>query len=167
MRIPPYYRRPGWQRFFAGVVIGSVISWCFFLFTYVTLQEKQISQIQEQKDTIADLKQKKKIYEEDFLEYNKENLKKLTVQNIEVRITNGDKYKFTPFMTGMVKEQVKDDISDILAKDIDSVHKTRNLIKLAIENKIYPIDDKEYKVKVVEMTISTTVSIGLELSFAK
>ncbi|HAQ08205.1 MAG TPA: sporulation protein, partial [Bacillus bacterium] len=31
MRIPPYYRRPEWQRFFSGMAVGALLSWVLFL----------------------------------------------------------------------------------------------------------------------------------------
>ena len=63
MRIPPYYRNPLWQRFFAGAVIGGIISWCLFFYMYLDLQEKQVLLIQTQQDTIKDLKNELEIWQ--------------------------------------------------------------------------------------------------------
>ena len=39
MRIPPYYRKPTWQQFFAGMAIGGVISWFIFFYIFGVWQE--------------------------------------------------------------------------------------------------------------------------------
>ncbi|MEI2400973.1 sporulation protein, partial [Paenibacillus phytohabitans] len=61
MRVPPYYQKPGWQRFFAGVVIGALISWIVFLFQFGVLQDNQIKKITQQEDEIKDLQKSKEI----------------------------------------------------------------------------------------------------------
>ncbi|MDV2888249.1 sporulation protein, partial [Alkalihalophilus pseudofirmus] len=48
MRIPPYYRRPSWQRFFAGMAIGGAISWCIFLYIFGVWQEENAKLIRKQ-----------------------------------------------------------------------------------------------------------------------
>jgi uncharacterized protein YqiB (DUF1249 family) len=40
-------------------------------------------------------------------------------------------------------------------------------MKKAIENKVYKIDDKQYKVEIEEMFIYTTLFIELKVAFAK
>ncbi|MEM5591984.1 hypothetical protein AAHH67_10045 [Niallia circulans] len=66
MRIPPYYKNQAVQRFFAGMVIGGVISWCIFVFIFGVWQERYSSEIKTQKATIEDLEREKK--------YGKRNL---------------------------------------------------------------------------------------------
>ena len=45
MRVPPYARDPGWQRFFAGAAIGAIVSWIVFSQIFGILQEKQVRQL--------------------------------------------------------------------------------------------------------------------------
>lgn len=163
MRIPPYYRLPSWQRFFAGMAIGGVISWFIFLFIFGEWQEKYSKEIQLQKDEIAELKKDKKIWQEDFKKLNKENQKKLTVQDITIKIVNSDKYKLDSFSVFQLEDEIKEDISMMRAKDIDTVYKSSELIKKIIENKTHEVNEKRYRVEVKEMVIYTTVSIELTL----
>ncbi|MEH7331477.1 sporulation membrane protein YtrI [Neobacillus drentensis] len=165
MRIPPYYRRPSWQRFFSGMVIGGAISWCIFLYIHGVWQEKYSKQILSLQDNISDLNKEKKIWQEEYKELNKRNLEKITVQKINIKITNYEKYKLDYFSIFQTEEAVRDELSIMLAKDLDTVYKSKDLLKKIIENKPLKINEKRYKLKVKEMVIYTTLSIQVELQF--
>lgn len=68
MRIPPYYRRPSWQRFFAGMAIGGAISWCIFIYIFGVWQEKHTALIDKQSEKIIDLENEKR--------FGRKNIKK-------------------------------------------------------------------------------------------
>ena len=91
MRIPPYYRSPLWQRFFAGAAIGAVISWGLFFYMFGDLQEKQVQLIQTQQDTIKDLYEEVDIWQSEYEILNKKNESRLLVQDVSIRITNYNK----------------------------------------------------------------------------
>lgn len=165
MRIPPYYRRPSWQRFFSGMAIGGAISWCIFLYIHGVWQERYSKQILSLQDDISDLQNEKKIWQEEYKELNKRNLEKITVQKINIKITNGEKYKLDDFSTFQTEEAVKDELSMMLAKDLETAYKSKDLLKKIIENKPIKINDKRYKLKIKEMVIYTTLSIQLEIQF--
>lgn len=165
MRIPPYYRRPAWQRFFAGMVIGGAISWCIFIYIYGVWQEEHTALIEKQSEKIVDLENEKKIWQEEYKEINKRTIEQLTIQKINVKIINGEKYKLDMLSVSEIEDSVKDDISMMIAKDIDTVYKSKELIKKIIQNKPVRINDKRYKLKVKEMVIFTTLSIQLEIEF--
>ncbi len=163
MRIPPYYRLPSWQRFFAGMAIGGIISWFIFLYIFGEWQERYSKEIRLQKDAIYELEKDKHIWQEEFKKLNKENQKKLTVQDINIKIVNSDKYKLDSFSVFQVEDSIKEDISMMRAKDIDTVYKSSELIKKIIENKTHRVNEKRYRVEVKEMVIYTTVSIELNI----
>ncbi|WP_066369069.1 sporulation membrane protein YtrI [Neobacillus fumarioli] len=165
MRIPPYYRRPSWQRFFAGMAIGGAISWCMFLYINCVWQEKNAKLIRKQQQEIMDYKDDIKIWQEEYKAANKRNLEKITVQNINIKIANWEKYKLDEFSVFQTEDSVRDDIKMMLAKDIETVAKNKDLIKKIIENKPVKINEKRYKLKVKEMIIYTTLTIQLEISF--
>ncbi|MDQ0270103.1 sporulation membrane protein YtrI [Cytobacillus purgationiresistens] len=167
MRIPPYYRKPSWQRFFAGMAIGAVISWCIFVYIYGEWQEKYSLEIRSQKDTIEELTDEKKIWQEEFKKLNKENQKLLTVQEIIVKITNDDeavsKYKLDLYSLYETEDKVREDISMMIAKDINTVSQSSELIKRIIENKTHQLNGKRYRVKIKSMVIYTTLTIKVEI----
>jgi hypothetical protein len=165
MRIPPYYRRPSWQRFFAGMAIGGAISWCIFLYIYGVWQEKQTELLRKQEQEIVDLKAEKQIWQEEYKQINKRNIEQLTVQKINIKITNWEKYSLDSLSVLETEDSVKDDISMMLAKDLETVYKSMDLLEKIIENKPIKINDKRYKLKVKEMVIYTNLSIQLEIEF--
>jgi hypothetical protein len=163
MRIPPYYRKPTWQQFFAGMVIGGVISWFIFIYIFGVWQEDYSKEIQKQKESIVDLEKEKLIWQDEFKKINKENKQKLTVQSIYIKITNRDKYGLDPLSVFEMEEKIKEDVSIMLAKDIETVYNSRELIRRIIENRTLKGIDKRFKLKVTEMTIYTTLSIEIEI----
>lgn len=167
MRVPPYHKKPGWRCFFAGIMCGAVISWLVFLFTYGTFQEKQVIMIRQQKERITDLNKQIDIYREDLHKLNEDNKRKLLIQSVDVKLVNAKQYKLSQPDQMNVEENIKDNISDVITKDIESVYRTRELLKRTIENKVYTINDKTYKAKVTELTIYTRLSVEIKISFSE
>jgi hypothetical protein len=165
MRIPPYYRRPSWQRLFSGMAIGGAISWCIFLYIFGVWQEENSKLIQKQREDIKELKDEIKIWQEDYANLNQENLEKITVQKINIKITNSEKFRLDDFSVFQAEEAVRDDIKVVLAKDLETVAKSKDMIKKIIENKPITLNEKRYKFKVKEMVIYTTLTVQLELQF--
>ena len=166
MRIPPYYRKPTWQHFIAGMAIGGIICWFIFLYIFGEWQEDYSKKIKTQQNQIMDLKKEKTIWQDEFKKLNKESRDKLTVQTIYIKITNKEKYHLDSLSVFEMEDKVKEDIGMMMAKDIDTVNNSRELIKKIIENRTIQMNDKRYKLKVTEMTIYTTLSIEIEISIA-
>lgn len=165
MRIPPLYRRPSWQRFFSGMAVGGAISWVIFLYIYGVWQDRHIYTIKKQADDIRELNNDILIWQQEYKEINKRNIEQLTVQKINIKIINGEKFKLDTLSVFETEESVKDDISMMLAKDIDTVYKSKELIKKIIENKGVKINNKRYKLHVKEIVFYTTLSIQLEIDY--
>ncbi|MGQ4666007.1 sporulation membrane protein YtrI [Metabacillus halosaccharovorans] len=165
MRIPPHYQQPTWQRFFAGAAIGAIISWGVFLFIYGVNQEKHSTIINEQKQKIQELQNDKKIYQEEYTKLNKEAQKKLTIQEIKIHLTNGDRYLFKDFRIKNIENSIKEDLSDLITKDIESVSSSQLLIERTIENRIFEFDGKKYKLELTKLLLHTTLYIEVEISF--
>lgn len=166
MRIPPYYEKRPWQLFFFGAVIGGIISWLILLFLYGELQERQAATIQMQKEQIQSLEKEKDIWQEEFKKQNEQGNETLTVQTIEVKIGNADKYKIDALSKYEAEEAIKEDIQTLLARDLEFVYNSRDLIKKTIENKPIKINDKRYKLVVTEMMIYTNLLIQLDIQLA-
>ncbi|MBP3038790.1 sporulation protein [Bacillaceae bacterium Marseille-Q3522] len=167
MRIPTYYRRPSWQLIFSGMAIGAMISWGVFLFIHGEWQEEYGKLIKEQEVQIENLNREKKIWQDEFEKLNKQNEEQLTVQEIIVYVTNYEKFHLDLLSQHEIENKVKEDISLLIAKDIETVYKSRGLLKKSIENKTIIVNDKRYKVTVTELVIYTTLSVELKLSFAE
>ncbi|MBT2754464.1 sporulation membrane protein YtrI [Mesobacillus foraminis] len=163
MRIPPYYRSPSWQRFFSGMAVGAALSWCIFLYIHGVWMEEKSALIAKQKQDITDLTNDIKIWQDDYKALNEKNLEQLTIQEIKIKITNGKKYELDLLGVYEAEEKIKDDLSLFLAKDLEYVYKSRELIKKMIENKVIPLNGKRYRVRITSMVVYTTVNIQLEV----
>lgn len=167
MRIPPLYHNRSWQRFLAGSAIGGIISWCIFLYMFGVWQEKHTKLIREQQEHITDLNNEIKIWQDEYKAANKKNIEQLTVQKVNVKITNWEKYDLDSYSVFLQEDSVKEDLRMVVAKDLETVYKSKDLLKKIIENKPVRLNGKRYKLIVKEMVIYTTVSIQLELQYEK
>jgi hypothetical protein len=168
MKIPPTYMWKQWRRFFTGMAIGGFLSWSIFVYIYGTWQEKQSKLIHEQEEAIKDLTEEKKIWQEEFQALNKKNQEKMTVQDIKIKINPKSAAKFN--LDGLsvydVEESVKEDLSIMVAKDLETVFRSRDLLKKVIENKVVKINSKRYRLEVKEVYIFTTLNIQLNIHLA-
>ncbi|WP_236619585.1 sporulation membrane protein YtrI [Bacillus sp. 1NLA3E] len=163
MRIPPYYHKPSWQQFFSGLAIGGAISWCMFLYIFGVWQEKQANQIHKQEEDIQELKSDIKIWQDEFQALNKKNIEQMTLQKIQIKISNGEKYNLDRLSIYQIEEGVKDDINMVIAKDLETVYKSRELLRRTIENKVVKVSGKRYRLEIKEIFIYTTLSIKLDI----
>lgn len=163
MRIPPYYHKPSWQQFFSGMAIGGVISWGLFLYIFGVWQEEQSKEIQTQKETIEDLNRAIKIWQDEFAALNKKNIEQMTIQEIRIRLSNAERYDLDRLSVFQIEEGIKEDINMVMAKDLETVYKSKELIRRAIENKVVKVNDKRYRLKIKEIFIYTTLSISVEM----
>lgn len=167
MRIPPYHRLPTWQRFFAGAAIGGLLSWVIFFYMYGVQQETQIRIIHEQREEMKDLNGKIAIWEQDYKKLNQQNEEILTIQEVEVKITNGEFYSLDQLSIADAEDVIEDDLSSLLAKDVVSVYNGKMLLKKSIENKIIEINKKRYELEVYEIMFYTKMNIELKIKRAK
>lgn len=157
MRIPRYYRKPGWQRFFAGLFLGVLGGWMLFFQMYGYAHEQQVEKIEELRAKIEELKQENEQLVKDHKEKNRQLERQLTIQNIEI------KWQKPPRLTDSeqqeLKNAIKEQLSPLINTDINSVSESRSLIYL-IENKDYVIDREHYEVEIKELVIlSSTLEI--------
>ncbi|MGO4888698.1 sporulation membrane protein YtrI [Anaerobacillus sp. MEB173] len=163
MRVPPYYQRPGWQRFFAGVVIGMLIGWLFFLYNFGTVHEKLINQIKMQQLEIDELNRDIEILLSDKEKLNKENQKKLTIQKIDVSFTNEKQLKLNELTLYELRKLAEDELSFLINNDIESASKTKEAMIRTIENKTFIIGDHHYQLKVEQLYLFTTLELYMKI----
>ncbi|CAH0346222.1 sporulation membrane protein YtrI [Bacillus sp. CECT 9360] len=163
MRIPPYHQKPGWQRFFAGVAIGCIISWVVFLYMFGVQQENQFERINTQRKLIGNLTDRNAIWEKDYQKLNEEVEKKLKIQEIEVTILNGKTFKLDHLSIAEAEDAIHDDLASLLTKDVETIYNGKSLLKKSIENKIVEINKKRYKLVVAEILFYTNMYIEVRL----
>ncbi|MFS1517632.1 sporulation membrane protein YtrI [Bacillus sp. SCS-151] len=167
MRIPPHFQLPNWQRFFAGVAIGAIISWLVFLYMFGVLQEKQVSMIERQQKEIFKLNNDIKIWQDDYRELNEKNKKQLTLQEIIIDITAHEKFNLDQNSIIFIQEEIRKELSSLLAKDIETVYKNSTLLEKSIENKPFTINEKSYRVRIKKIGYFTTLYIHGTIEIVK
>lgn len=148
MRIPPLYQRKGYQRFFAGIAIGFIIGWAFFLIQGGLAHERLIHRIDDQKLIITDLEKKNEILTSDDEKANKELAKKFKLQEINVRFSEINSKKLSNLTRVHLIKAVEDDLEHLMGEDTETIAKSNTLLFQAIENKPYRIDDDEQAYRV-------------------
>lgn len=167
MKAPPERLSYGWAKFFAGIFFGAVISWMVFIYQYGITQEEQVKTINTLRDERNDLIRDKNILMENTAQLNEENKRKLTVQEIKITIINEKQYNLNKFTMFQLREDVKNDLSHLLTQDIRSVSRNRELLRRAIENKVYKKDDRRFRLEIDTIYFDTTLEITLKIRSTK
>ncbi|MBM7648834.1 hypothetical protein JOC78_001784 [Bacillus ectoiniformans] len=164
MRIPPLYQKKKIKVLLAGAAIGFCVSWLLFLYIFGAIQEQQTTALELKKKELLDLQSHLSIWQEEFKELNKKNQQMLTIQDIQITITNYEKYGIDDSQSIFeAKEMIKKDLSVLLAKDLETVYSHKDLIEQTIENKTLKINQRSYSLRVKEWLFYTTIHIHLEL----
>jgi hypothetical protein len=149
MRIPPLYHRKGYQRFFAGVAIGFIIGWAFFLVQGGLAHERLIHKLKEQELKIDDYKKKNEILTSDDEKANEELAKKFKLHEINVRFSSTSSDKISNLTKLHLTKAVEDDLEHLIGEDTETIAKSHVLLEQAIENKPFSLDDEQkYEVKI-------------------
>ncbi|KMK94064.1 sporulation membrane protein YtrI [Rossellomorea marisflavi] len=165
MRIPPFYRLPSFQRFFAGAVIGGIVSWMIFIFMYGSMHEKQTQKIQDQQTQLDKLTSTLSYLQEENKELNEENEDELTIQEVRVKILNPTKTKVELLSLHRAEETLSQDLRSLLNQNLETAHDNKELIKKIIENKTIKLNDKPFRLEVKEIYFYTTTDLTLALKY--
>ncbi|CAG9619619.1 sporulation membrane protein YtrI [Sutcliffiella rhizosphaerae] len=160
MRVPPYNRDPGWQRFFSGTVIGAILGWLIFIWMYGTSVDIYVSELSEYKDTVKKLEERIDILTEDNDKLNEEK-DQLEIEDFKITIINHEKYMLNSFSSSSIIARITEDLNHLVSKDLANIKENRELLIKMIENKRYALDDKEYYFEVNFLYIDTTIEIDL------
>ncbi|WP_226680357.1 sporulation membrane protein YtrI [Sutcliffiella horikoshii] len=160
MRVPPYNRDPGWQRFFSGVVMGAIVGWLIFMLMYGVTLEKNIGDLIKYKEEVKSYKNRIHILTEDN-DKLKEEKDQLKIEDFKISITNHEKYMLNSFSRSSIIARITEDLNDQVSKDVASIKDNRQLLIKVIENKSYTLDDKRYYFEVDFLYIDTTIEMDL------
>ncbi|GGE52077.1 hypothetical protein GCM10011391_33600 [Pullulanibacillus camelliae] len=162
MRVPPHYTPPSVQRFFAGVIIGALIGFIFFIILFGIAQDRQIRKIKEQQALIEKLVDKNETLTKLKDEENEELSKKLKVQDIKVTIDSG-KQEMKRFVIYSLEQEISEQLNSLVSQEITAVSSSKALIFNTINSRKFVLEDKAYQFKVKTLTISTTLEIDVEV----
>ncbi|EIT85448.1 hypothetical protein A374_09433 [Fictibacillus macauensis ZFHKF-1] len=163
MRIPPFFSRKEYQRFLAGIFLGFLVGWLFFLLQYGWTVEHYVRKIDTQARSINDLKEQISQWKSTYEKNNAENEKKLRLQRIKVFATKSASLSLSQLKIYHISEDVQDQLENLLGEDLDTIHKTRALIYKAIENKIYELDGESYRVRIDHLFLYTSLEVHVKI----
>ncbi|MDY0405344.1 hypothetical protein P5G51_007990 [Virgibacillus sp. 179-BFC.A HS] len=166
MHIPPYYKKPGWQRFMVGVFAGALVSYLVVIYMYGTMYERVVRENYELKAKVTDLqKQKDALLEDENDEEQhgeQDGKSEPVVEELEIRIKNAEELKLDPLIIHQLSDQMKKDLDQIIGLQINIVGKSDELIVSTIESKTYHVDDFSYTFKINRLVVTTKLKLVLE-----
>ncbi|WP_249870882.1 sporulation membrane protein YtrI [Oceanobacillus saliphilus] len=161
MHIPPYYRKPGWQRFFAGAFFGGIISYLILIYMYGTMYEQLLTENMEINSELSDLKKENEALLKDKEDLSEKQREPLTVSSISIRIVEGESLKMDRLIELQLEGMLKEEISHLIGQEIEMITKSDQLLESAIENKGFTIEDVNYYFEVKKITIASELEINV------
>lgn len=161
MHIPPYYKKPGWQRFLVGVFFGALAGYLIVIFMHGTMYGKLIEKNYELQSQVNDLQRKNKALTEDNEDLDQENNKPSTIESMNIKILNAEELKLDPLIIHQLADQIKKDLDQLIGLEIEVIGKSDELIVSTIQNKTYHVDDFSYTFKVHRMVASPELKLVL------
>ncbi|MRH42869.1 hypothetical protein GH741_09240 [Aquibacillus halophilus] len=166
MHIPPYYKKESWQRFFAGTFIGAIVAFIVFIYMYGQLYERWVEENLNLRSQLSKLEDSYNILEESKQELDEQSKQKVTVNTIEINIDNERELKLDSLIVHQLQELMRNEIKDVVGKDINSLAENYQLLTSTIENKRYKVDGFIYNAKVKQLFVTSTLTISVELVFS-
>lgn len=162
MHFPPYYKRPEWQRFFIGVLVGGLIGYFVLIYMYGVMYEDLLAENYQLAEEIIDLRQQNKV----LLESQEDQDTVLAIEEIEITISNPNVLKNDSLLVSQLKTLIKEEISHLIGTDILIVSSNEELLISAIENKAFTIDDATYHFSITRLTFAPKLGIVVAASTA-
>ncbi|WP_077327461.1 sporulation membrane protein YtrI [Virgibacillus siamensis] len=166
MHIPPYYKKPSWQRFFAGAFFGACIAYFIFVYMHGFMYEQLLGENKDLQSQVAELKKQNEALLQDNQDLNEKTEEPLTVNSIEITITNQDELRLDKLIIHDLEELMKEEIDHIIGKDVSIIDESAQLLISSLENKEYTVDDFNYGFTIKKLTISKTLKITAEAELA-
>ncbi|MBM7096456.1 MULTISPECIES: sporulation membrane protein YtrI [Alteribacter] len=167
MRVPPFYHDKSWQRFFAGVILGMLIGWLFFLYNFGYVHEHLRMEIGKQRSLIESHEKTIEILRKDSDEQNKQLQQMLTVQEIKINFLNESEVNLSELTLFELKGAVESELELVRNKSLENVHLSKEVLKKAIENKRYGINEKYYQLKIENTTIYSVLELDISIHAAE
>ncbi|MFD2211148.1 sporulation membrane protein YtrI [Virgibacillus halophilus] len=161
MHIPPYYKKPSWQRFLLGVFFGALAGYLIVIFMHGTMYGKLVEKNYELQSKVNDLQKQKEALMEDNEDLDQENNKPSTIEIMEIKISNAEELKLDPLIIHQLSDKIKKDLDQLIGLETEVIGKSDELIVSTIENKTYHVDDFSYTFTVDRMVVSSKLKLVL------
>lgn len=166
MHIPPYYKKENWQRFLAGTFVGAILAYSVFIYMYGQLYENWVEKNLSLHAELQELQTNYQVLEENKDELDQKYQQKLTISAFKITIINHEAYKLDRFILHDLEDMIKEEVSEILGKEVASLTENYMMLIRMVENKVYRVDDFSYQAVVRHLFINETSEIHIELKTA-
>ncbi|MGP4041599.1 sporulation membrane protein YtrI [Gracilibacillus sp. D59] len=169
MHIPPYHKRPSWQRFLAGVAIGTIIGYIIFIYMFGELQEKWIEENLALRGDLQDLKLDYENLRKNHEALDQQTKKGLQVTEINIEFLNLEELNIESdrIMIRQLEEAIRKEAAHAVGKSVDDIVGSIDLLLGTIENKTINIDDFRFQAEVKRIIISETLYLSIKLKMAE
>ncbi|MDX8046705.1 hypothetical protein SH601_12000 [Gracilibacillus sp. S3-1-1] len=169
MHIPPYHKRPEWQRFLAGVASGTIIGYLIFIYMFGQLQENWIEENITLRGELQDLKQTYENLQQNHEALDEQAKKGIQVSEISIDLLNLEELHLENdrIMIHQLEEAIRAEATEAIGKSVDELANSVGLLISTIENKTINIDDFRFQAEVKRIIISETIQLAIELKKAE
>lgn len=88
------------------------------------------------------------------------------IQSINVNFINSRDFRFDRLTAHQLAEQIKEELKDIIGKDVRTVAENSELIESLIEKGVFTIDELSYSFAIKKIVFSEQVTLELQIKFA-
>ncbi|SFM08067.1 hypothetical protein SAMN04487943_107180 [Gracilibacillus orientalis] len=168
MHIPPYHKRPSWQRFLAGVAIGTIIGYIIFIYMFGELQEKWIEENLALRGDLQNLNQSYENLRKNHETLDQQTKKGLQVKEINIEFLNLKELNIDNdrIMIQQLEEAVRTEAAHAVGKNINDMADSIDLLIATIENKTINIDDFKFQAEIQRIIVSETLYLSIQLKMA-
>ncbi len=168
MHIPPYHKRPSWQRFLAGVAIGTIIGYIIFIYMFGELQEKWIEENLALRGDLQDLNQSYENLRKNHETLDQQTKEGMQVSEINIEFLNLKELNIDTdrIMIQQLEEAVRTEAAHAVGKSIDEIADSIDLLIATIENKTINIDDFRFQAEIERIIVSETLYLSIQLKIA-
>ncbi|WP_085991703.1 sporulation membrane protein YtrI [Oceanobacillus senegalensis] len=163
MHIPPYHKKPSWQRFIVGAITGGIVAYMTLLYMYGSMYEQLMEENYEMESEINELKLQNEALIKDYEDLNEKTNEEPIIESIEVEIPNWEELKLDRLIVHQLEEMVKEEINHLIGEEISQVAESDFLLERAIENKRFPIDKTTYYFEIRKLYIWDTLKLTLDV----
>src|SRR5690625_126894 len=164
MHFFPFHKNKQWQRFFAGLLIGAIISYTIFIYMFGQLLEKRIEENLELRTENQELHLTKRTLTENLSDLNQKYQAELFIQSIAIIIANAEELKLDRFSVLELEELIHDEVSDIVGSEIKTFQNHYPLLIRTVENKTFNVNHFSYHAEVRHLFINEQSEIHVELT---
>jgi len=160
MHIPPFYKKRSYQILLIGICLGALIAYLLLLYMHGKMYEQLLLERVQLQTKLSELESQNEALLEDKEEMEEKST--AIVKSVQIEFMNAKDLKFDRLITLQLEDLIKQELTDIIGKSVQSVSDSDDLLVTVIENKTFTIDDESFQFEVKKLSISEQIKLSLE-----